>query len=102
MQSAPQETIYIGIWQAGRWCVYPVESVTDELLAGLNILRDVRATVIPRQDEALAARQLGSETARGVDPHYPLHLSGHDCRGLELLRENIRRARQTQSAHEGQ
>jgi hypothetical protein len=87
-----QEHVFIGIRRDGVWHVYPAESVTEVALHGVDVLRDLRSTLVmgPAFLEALA--ELREQDALGQDPFYALDVPGHACRGLELVREHVRRA----------
>ena len=86
------EHIYVGIWRDGQLSVVPVESVTDEILDGVDVLRSLRSVALPEPDLCAAARKVGSETCNLADPFTALWLDGHDCRGLELVRARVREA----------
>ena len=86
------ETIYVGFRRdGGPWQVKPVHQVTTVDLEEIDWLRDFRSTLLVSGDDDAAGVQIVLQAQSGEDPFAALWLDGHDCRGLELVREQVRK-----------
>ncbi|MDB4985224.1 MAG: hypothetical protein JWN04_402 [Myxococcaceae bacterium] len=92
LKAMDQEQIYIGIRRDGLWHVYPAEKVTEAELAGVDVLRDLQSTMVVDHLASTAKTKILWQATFGSDPFAALHVPGHACKGLELVRERVRQA----------
>ncbi|MDB4985221.1 MAG: hypothetical protein JWN04_399 [Myxococcaceae bacterium] len=87
------EHVYIGIRCGDVWQVCLADAITEGELRGVDVLRDLRCTLVFGTCPQAALIQIRGQAQRERDPFLALRMEGHASPGLALVRAYVDRAR---------